>query len=251
MQTELDRPVVVSIGGSAVVNEQDANLLDPEFEAFLRKLARFHLIQQRKFPPVVGPVGGGGLADEMIGEAMAAAIADEAVLDQFGLEATIINADRVVYCLKELDVPAVIYSPGQTLTPGKFYIGGTKNEKGETGKTTDMVAVNIAMQLGVKRLLNISREPGIHPIRNKQVITGEIIPAMSIQEYIAMMMEITDMKHIPRKRAPFELMAAQRAQHEDIAIGCVGLDLRSCVAFLHADDLTHPPKHFRGTVLHP
>src|SRR5690606_31731258 len=140
-----DKYTVISLGGSLIAPEDiNTNYISNFCETIE------NLFSQQRFFVVVG---GGGIARRYHTAAKILGVTDPDLLDQLGIEATYLNACLVRDVCKSQSYPDILKDPTAIPETDKrvMFAGGWK-----PGWSTDFVAVQAAITLGVKKVINLS-----------------------------------------------------------------------------------------------
>ena len=227
-----ERPVVLSLGGSILIQDQsDASYLRA-LVSLLKEIAR-----TRRLGVVVG---GGRTARQYIQLGRELGLT-EIELDELGIEVTRLHARLLAQLLAPLapgNPPTTIVEAAASLSTHPMVIlGGT-----EPGHTTDGVAAVLAERVRAERLVNATRTGGIFSADPAKDPAARRIDRLSLGEF-RKMVEAGGAGHAGQEFI-FDRLGAERLHRARIPLAVVdGRDLTQLRAAL----LGEP---FRGTWVH-
>ncbi len=166
--------LVISIGGSILLPEKD----DLEY---LKSLAELLKGSSKEYNLYL-VVGGGRIARDYIqwGRELEA---DEATLDELGIQTSRLNARLLIIALGKNTYPVPATDFNEAITAGNHYpivtMGGT-----HPGHTTDAVAAMLAERLRAERLINATAVDGVYTADPRKEPEAEKLDELSYQELI-------------------------------------------------------------------
>ena len=198
--------VVVSVGGSLIVPDAiDAT--------FLKRFKRFVLLQIENGKRFVIITGGGKTARRYqdVARKVSKLTADD--LDWLGVHATRLNGHLLRTIFRDIAHPVIITNPDDVLdVPKKAKLVVAAGYR--PGASTDLRAVQIAMHLGARRLINLSnidyaytKDPNTHK-------DAERIKEADWPSFRALLPPQWD----PGLSSPFDPVAAQEAERAHIEV---------------------------------
>jgi len=233
MAKKESRTVIISLGGSLVVPEDVDTIFVRDFKKLVENKIkkddiRFILI-----------VGGGKLARNYIMAADKVGEITNEDKDWIGIHATRMNAhfirtvfhknaykkiitneEKIEECLGS-DAPVVIASGWRP------------------GNSTDFIAVNLAKQLGIKNVINLSNISYVYDKDPGKYFTAQKIKNISWHDF----REMFNQDWIPGLNTPFDPIAAQMAEEENFQVVIMnGKNLENLNKYLDG-------KEFEGTVI--
>jgi uridylate kinase len=170
--------VVVSIGGSILVPDQDDNTYIVELAKMLKEVS-----QEIKLYVVVG---GGRIARYYIklGRGLGA---DESYLDDIGIEVSRLNARMLIIALGQYASHLPAKNFDEALSAAKDHkvvcMGGT-----HPGHTTDAVAAMLGERAGAKRLVNATSVDGVYTADPKKFPDAKKLDKLTFVELIKICM---------------------------------------------------------------
>lgn len=231
---ELDTRVIVASLGGGVLYSSPGTLSD-----FAKNDLPDWLYQQRIIKrSVVAVVGGGPEAREEQNQLL---IEREHVsrdqLDEIGIKVTWKNAMQLFDMLQiDYDLPVKRHSFGIPPLQGVIYLrGGTI-----PGHTTDLVALEMGLDLGQPVVLNISKETGLHPVQDSQMQTSTIIETITWDDLAKMAPE----HHVPGSNFLVDPVAIQFGKNHKMTMALLGPDSKNITSCVNG-------KTFTGTLVHP
>ena len=165
--------LVISIGGSIVLPDDDITYLN-ELIKMLKDISDDYNLY------IV--VGGGSTARKYIrwGRELGA---DEATLDELGIDTSRLNARLLIIGLGKNTYPVAAKNFDEAISAGNHYsvviMGGT-----HPGHTTDAVAAMLAERLKVNRLINATSVDGVYTADPKKDKNAEKIDELDYDELI-------------------------------------------------------------------
>ena len=172
--------VVISIGGSILVPDDDDKTYITELASMLNELAD----KYRLF--VV--VGGGKIARYYIRLARSLGT-DESYLDDIGIEVTRLNARMLIVALGEhaYHLPAKNFDEALTASKGHKIVimGGT-----HPGHTTDAVSAMLGERAGAARLINATSVDGVYTADPNKFPDAERLPTLKYDELLKICLKV-------------------------------------------------------------
>ena len=172
--------VVISIGGSILVPDQDDNTYIKELASMLNELSESFRIF------VV--VGGGRIARYYIKLARSLG-ADESYLDDVGIEVTRLNARMLICALGDsaYHLPAKTFDEALSASKGHKIVvmGGT-----HPGHTTDAVSAMLGERAGASRLVNATSVDGVYTEDPKKNPDAKHLAALSYNELLDICLKV-------------------------------------------------------------
>lgn len=232
--------VVVSVGGSLLVPKSgiDTDFLSDFRACIIRQIETTN----RQFNLIVG----GGKTARDYQEAMRKiANPNSVALDRIGVHATRMNAELVMEAFNFLTLGQDLY-PHVLTTPEEIFsvprhtriviAGGFR-----PGASTDLGAIQLAIQLGARRVVNLSNTKYVYTADPNTNPEAKAIPRMQWSEF----RKLIPSEWAPGLSAPFDPIAAKQAEEHDIEVACInGERLKDFVDYLDR-------KPFTGTRLTP
>jgi len=225
----MDKPLIVSLGGSLLVPEK----IDVEFLKKFRELVLKHVDQRRRFLIVVG----GGKTCRIYQDAAReiAKLADEDI-DWIGIHVTHLNAQLVRSILREKSHLKVLthYDKKELIDEPVAIAAGWK-----PGHSTDYDAVMFAKLYDAGFVINLSDVSFVYNKDPDKFPDAEPFKNLTWESYRKMAGERWD----PGKHLPFDPIASKKAQEAGLkAIVMSGKDINNFRNFLDSEE-------FEGTVI--
>ncbi len=223
--------ILLSIGGSLVVPDA----IDKDFLTQFKKLI---LAYARKGKRFVITVGGGATCRVYQEAARVCGDPTQKDLDWLGIKVTEVNA----YLLKILFEPHVhqnvITNPTKGINFTKDVIVGAG---WKPGCSTDMDAVLLSKQLGIRRIVNLTNIDFVYDKDPKKWSGAQAIRSISWKEFL----KIIPKKWRPGLHSPFDPVASRMAQKLKIEVVIMnGKNISNLDNYLSGRD-------FIGTRIHP
>jgi len=218
---ESPRPVVLSLGGSVLIQgHEDATYLS-ELSALLRRVCTVRRI--------VVVVGGGRTAREYIRLGRSLHLT-EGELDELGIDVTRLHARLLAFLVAPeapLPVPTTVSEAVSRLQHFRLVIlGGT-----EPGHTTDAVAGMVAERLRAARLVNATSSGGIYERDPKRDPKARRFEVLSFEDFLDLVR--AGAKDEAGQEFVFDLLGAQLIARARIPLAVVnGRDLAQLQAAL-------------------
>lgn len=195
--------LVISIGGSILLPEDE----DVSRLVSLAELLKKHS-EERDLYLVVG---GGKIARRYIdwGRKLGA---DEAALDELGIESSRLNARLLIGALKKKVYPVPAEDFAEAISAGNHYdmvtMGGT-----HPGHTTDAVAAMLAERLGSERLINATSVDGVYTSDPNKNEDAEKVEELTHEELIEI---VSESERGAGPNVVFDPLAAKVIERADI-----------------------------------
>lgn len=157
-------------------------------------------------------------------------------LDWLGIAVTRLNAEMMRVLFGELAYEKIILDPDIIPETNKKIIlgGGWK-----PGNSSDLASIHSAIALGAKKVINLSNIDFVYTKDPNKYSDAEIIKEINWENFRKILPE----KWEPGLNAPFDPVAAKKAQEENIEVVIMnGLNLENLKNFFEKKD-------FRGTVI--
>lgn len=211
--------VVVSVGGSLIVPDQ----IDTHFLEQLKTCVYRHVQNGLRFVIITG---GGKTARRYQEAADAVTRLTTEDLDWLGIHATRLNGHLLRAIFHDIAHPVIITSPAKladiTDEPAVVIAAGWK-----PGHSTDFVAVEIAKQLGAKKLANLSNIDYVYTADPRETHDARPIPSISWTAFRALIPSTWS----PGLSSPFDPIAAHEAQEAGMEV--------AIMSGAHLDELDH------------
>lgn len=226
-----ERVHIIALGGSVVAPDGiDAGFIK-QFSAFVKR----ELARGRRFIIVIG---GGALARQYQRTAKALwSQAPQIELDTIGMRATSVNAELLRVALGRRVHPEIVNTPEKLLhirDPIAIAAGFMP------GYSTDTVAIRIAEELGILRVIIAGRPAYVYDRDFVRFPNAKPIKQLTWEGY----RKLIGKRWRPGMSAPVDPVAAQRASRFNIeVIVARGTDLKNLQNVLAG-------KQFRGTLIH-
>ena len=221
---------VISLGGSVVCPDE----ID---ENFLKKFRAFVMSQTRRDYKFIIIVGGGALARKYQKSGVKIANLTNDDKDWIGIASTCLNAMLVKIILGLKAHPKILDSRGAVKGFNKRPI--IVGSGWEPGASSDMVAVQAAVDFGVDTVINLGKPDFVYTANPDKDKTAKPIEKLTWQEYF----KIIPKKWIPGLSTPFDPIAGRFAQRNNIkVIVADGKDIPNLAAILQS-------RTFRGTTI--
>lgn len=225
--------VILSLGGSLVVPE---NGIDTSFLSQFNTFIRSQLAENpnRQFFFVVG----GGTTARKYRDAGETVIGHELSrddLDWLGIHATRLNAQLIRTIFKDIAHPYIVkhYEIIRKVQERVVVAAGWK-----PGWSTDYCAVLLAEDYQVKSIVNMSNIKQVYDKDPKKDPDAKPISNMSWEDF----RKLVGDEWIPGMNAPFDPIAARKAQELRVKVAVLGNDLENLKNYLNGQE-------FLGTVI--
>ncbi len=195
--------LVISIGGSILLPEDE----DVSRLVSLAELLKKHSDERDLYLVV----GGGKIARRYIdwGRELGA---DEAALDELGIESSRLNARLLIGALKKKVYPVPAEDFAEAISAGNHYdmvtMGGT-----HPGHTTDAVAAMLAERLGSERLINATSVDGVYTSDPNKNEDAEKVEELTHEELIEI---VSESERGAGPNVVFDPLAAKVIERADI-----------------------------------
>jgi len=209
MGSNFSDKIIISVGGSLVVPNGGINT------TFLTKLNRFIRDQLSKYPnrQFFLEVGGGSTARHYrdAGQQVVGHELTRDDLDWLGIHATRLNAQLIRTIFRDIAHPYIIkkYEIIRKVTESVVVAAGWK-----PGWSTDYCAVLLGEDYGVKTVLNLSNIKQVFTDDPKKNPDAKPIDTISWENF----RKIVGDEWTPGLNAPFDPIAAKKAQENDIQV---------------------------------
>lgn len=228
---EEGKTIVISVGGSLIVpNDIDQGFLR-RFKRSIERLVRLG----HRFAIIAG---GGRTARHYMDTMREFAEPTSADIDWIGIDATRMNANLLRVVFDEVAEESIVTNPTKEIRTDKPVIlaGGWR-----PGASTDHVAVELAKNLGAKKLVNLTNIDFIYDAEGVNE-TGHVNPIIDISwdDFLAMLPK----EWVPGAHIPFDPVASKLAKEIGLAVANVnGQILDEFEKFVRGE-------RFRGTLIH-
>ena len=219
--------VIISLGGSLIVPDKiDLNFLK-SFEKIIRKFVN-------KYDFII-TTGGGSVARNYINAAKELVKTSSDDEDWLGISATKINAQFVKTIFKDIANPKVFNNPAEKI--GDYKITVASGYK--PGCSTDNIAVNLAINNGIKKIINLTNTSHIYDKDPKKHKDAKKFEEIKWDDYI----KIVGNEWKAGLSSPFDPIASKGAKEHDLKVIIAdGKDLDNFVNILSN-------KNFVGTTI--
>lgn len=199
---------LLSLGGSLVVPDKGIDI------SFLRRLKNLLSEEIRLGNKFIIVVGGGTTARHYIDAA--ARIGKVSLTDQdwLGIHATRLNGHLLRTVLADLAHPEIITNPLKKIITGKPIIIATGYRP---GWSTDYVAVLLARQYGLKKVLNLSNIDYVYSRDPRKFPSAVPVKEMTWPD----LLRIVGAKWKPGLNAPFDPVAAKLASQLKLEVAII------------------------------
>ena len=225
--------IVISVGGSLVVPQTG---VDTDFVSKLNRFVRDQLAKHpnRQFFLVIG----GGLTARHYRDAAKTVVGHDLTpedMDWLGIHATRMNAQLIRTVFQDIAHQNVVrnYDIIRKPTEGVVVAAGWK-----PGWSTDFCSVLVCEDYGVKRVINMSNVTQVYDKDPKVNNDAKPIERISWSEFRALIGDTWT----PGLHAPFDPVAAKKAQELEISVAVVGRDFDNVENYIEGKD-------FLGTVI--
>ena len=222
---------VISLGGSVFVPQTAVDV------GYLRCFRVFLKKQIKKSNKFVLVVGGGGVCREYQAAAVKIAKASQNDRDWVGIYSTWLNAQllRVIFS-KEAE--PVIFD--QRFKFKKFSKKPLIVAAGwQPGWSTDFIAAQISVDMGIKRVINLTNLPFVYTVDPRKDKTAKPIKTINWKDYF----KVICPKWSPGMHSPFDPVASKLAQKNGLeVIVASGKDLANLAKIINGQS-------FRGTTI--
>ena len=223
-------PIVLSLGGSVLIKDQDD-------ARYIKELAKV-LIEVSAYRKLYVVTGGGRIARFYINSGRELG-ADETSLDEMGIEVTRLNARLLMIALGDHATHISPKSYDEAVNAAKTHsivvMGGVS-----PGITTDAVSALLAERAKAKWLVNATSVDGAYTADPKKDLTAKRLPKLAYKELISLV------GGTPSGAGPnivFDPMGAKVIERSRIALAIVdGRDLENLKNALEG-------KQFKGTLV--
>ncbi len=218
---------VISVGGSLVVPDA------PDVK-FLKKFKKM-ILQLAKKHRVLIIVGGGKTSRRYIEAAKKSGLTKRATLDSIGIAATRMNAELVRETFGKSAHGTILMDPRKAPRNANIVIGGGW----KPGFSTDYVAVQAAISVKAKRMINISNTPYVYTKNPHKYKGAKPKACLTWNE----MQKIVGTTWSPGLSRPFDPVAVKYAKEKGILVAHIGgNNLEEAKKFLRNDI-------FKGTLI--
>ena len=224
---------VISVGGSLVVPNGgiDTKFLQ-ELNTFIREQLAKH--KNRQFFLVIG----GGVIARHYRDAGRAVVGHELSrddMDYLGIHATKLNAHLVRTIFKDVAHPYILkhYEIIRKVTEPVVVAAGWK-----PGWSTDYCAILLCEDYDMRTVINLSNVPQVYDDDPKKNNNAKAIEKISWQEF----RKLVGDEWKPGMNAPFDPVAAKRAEEIGVKVVVMGSDFKNAEQYLEG-------KEFVGTVI--
>lgn len=221
--------IIISLGGSIIVPDE-VNWM------FLKKFRELIVRNQQKYSKIIIVAGGGKVCRKYNAAAEKITKIAPDDLDWLGISATKLNAELVRVIFGKLAYEKVVNNPHQKINTEKKIIIGSGYVP---GSSSDLDAVILAEQYGAKTVVNLSNISHVYDKDPRKHKDAKRIGALSWKEFKG----VIGGKYKPGMNAPFDPVAAQRAEKAGIRVVVMkGTNLANIRKFIEK-------KPFSGTVI--
>ena len=225
--------IVISVGGSLIVPNTG---VDTDFVSKLNRFVRDQLAKHpsRQFFLVVG----GGLTARHYRDAAKTVVGHELTpddMDWLGIHATRLNAQLIRTVFRDIAHLTVVrnYDIIRKPTEGVVVAAGWK-----PGWSTDYCSILLCEDYGAKKVINMSNVQQVYDTDPKENPDAKPIDRMSWQAF----REIIGDEWTPGLHAPFDPVAAKKAEELGISVVVLGKDFQNVKSYLEG-------KEFVGTII--
>lgn len=226
------KTIVISVGGSLIVPDQISTL-------FLKRLKAFVLEQIQHGKKLVIITGGGKTARRYQEAADTVSVLTADDLDWLGLHATRLNGHLLRTIFRDVAHPVIITNPDDVVDvppSAKLIIAAGYRP----GASTDLRAVQIACNLGAKKVVNLSNVDYAYDKDPKKYKNATRITETDWDSFRALLPEKWD----PGLSSPFDPIAAREAERNGIEVAIInGTRLKQVEKYLAGE-------RFIGTRIH-
>lgn len=231
MSSKTNRPIVLSVGGSLVVPQDE---IDTVFLEDLKKMIKKFAAKGRRFIIVVG---GGSTARCYQSAAKKLGELTRDDLDWLGIHATRLNGHLLRTIFRDLAHPAMIKDP--TKQKIKWSEAVLVAAGWKPGWSTDYVAVRLAKRFGAKVLLNLSNIDYVFDKDPNKFSDAQKIKNISWKNF----RKIVGNEWDPGMNAPFDPVASRLAERINLKVVVLnGKKIKNTESLLSG-------KSFIGTVI--
>ncbi len=206
-------PTILSVGGSLIVPDK----IDVDFLKAFEALLRRQIGQDRRFVLVCG----GGTTAREYPRAGRAFTDDCALLDELGIEATLMNARLLKTIFADYAHPSIIRDPtGQIRFEQRILIAaGWK-----PGFSTDYDAILLGQNLGIRKIANLTNVDHAYSKNPHTYSDAEPLTSVSWEKFIGLL----PATWTPGLHTPFDPVAAKAAQKIGLEVAILnGKNLRN------------------------
>lgn len=196
--------IVISLGGSLIV----PNDVDSDFLKTFRSLVLEEVSKGRKFAIITG---GGKICRKYNEAGLKIAALSNEDLDWLGIYSTRFNAEFVRLLFGDMAEKGIITDPFSKIELNKPVIlgGGYK-----PGNSSDMAAIQIAKNIGAKKIINLSNTDFVYDSDPKVNPSAKKIEKISWKDY----REIIPKEWTPGLSSPFDPIASAEAEKEGMEV---------------------------------
>ena len=227
----MENTFVISLGGSVFVPQSIIDI------GYLRRFRLFLKKQIQKGHKFVLVAGGGGVCREYQAAAVKIAKASQSDRDWVGIYSTWLNAQLLRVIFRKEAEPVIFDQRFKFKKFGKkllIVVGG-----GRPGSSTDFAATQIAVDMGIKRVINLTNLPFVYTGDPKKDKTAKPIKTINWKDYF----KVICPKWSPGMHSPFDPVASKLAQKNGIeVIVADGKDLANAAKIING-------QKFRGTII--
>ncbi len=226
----MEETIIISLGGSMIVPEE----IDTDFLKEFKDLILSHVAKGKKFAIITG---GGRVCRKYQNAAKEVVeVASRDDLDWIGIASCNLNAELMRVIFGENAHPKVMVNPEEKFTLEKsIVIGGVF----APGHSSDMDAVQMAQNLGAKKVINLSNIDHVYDSDPKINPDAKKLEKISWKEY----RDIIPKEWTAGLNSPFDPIASELAEKEGIEVAIMnGKPIDNLVKYLNGEK-------FLGTVI--
>jgi uridylate kinase len=226
----VDKKIVISLGGSMVVPDQIDTSFLKEFILMINKFVS----EGYTFCIIVG----GGKTARNYQKALSELIgSDDSSLDWVGIYATRMNADLVRLAFGDSAHEKVVWHPFSFDDVSKPVLIGAGHEP---GNSSDLGAVIATNDLGASKMINLSSIDYVYSEDPRENLSAKKFEDLSWGEYLSLIPN----EWKPGMSTPFDPVASKRAKDSGIEVAVIdGNNLESVTNYIKGKD-------FKGTRIH-
>ena len=215
----MSETIVMSVGGSLIVPDQIDTTFLSNLHTFITEQTTTH---GRRFIIIAG---GGRTARRYQDAAFTVAGLDDEDLDWIGIHSTRLNGHLLRTIFKGLAYHVMITNPDEVADvpdDAKLIIAAGYRP----GGSTDLRAIQIARNIGARKLINLSNIDYVYTADPKTNPNATPIETITWPDFRAMIPAEWD----PGLSAPFDPIAAKEAEAEDIEVAIINGNHESALA---------------------